>query len=103
MREYDAGLRQRGSLTRLLQSRFLFLFQAVANHECKRGKTPGKHGTPPDRTGLGQRKMADFCGQHYSIERMLHLRARGFAPATHECNRGITPGVPSRSVLKMPG
>src|SRR5205807_1624717 len=48
-----------------------------------RGKTPGGFGNRPYRSAVEGPKMAEFRASHSDFERMLHLRARTFAPVTH--------------------
>ena len=46
------------------------------------GKTPGKIVPSMDRSAPTQQGLAQFYGQRFVSGRMLHLRARGFAPIT---------------------
>src|SRR4051812_45906185 len=55
----------------------------------KRGITPGEDGTAPDRAGVRRRKTAGSCGYRCGTKRMLHLRARGFAPLTRGPGAGV--------------
>ena len=48
----------------------------------KRGKTPGGFGDRPYRSAVERQKMAEFRAFRSDCERMLHLRARTFAPLT---------------------
>jgi hypothetical protein len=50
--------------------------------ECKRGKSPGGFGDRPYRSAVGRQKMAEFRAIRSDSERMLHVRARTFAPLT---------------------
>jgi hypothetical protein len=50
--------------------------------ECKRGKSPGGFGDRPYRSAVGRQKLAEFRAIRSDSERMLHLRARTFAPLT---------------------
>src|SRR6476659_8844823 len=47
-----------------------------------RGKTPGRFGDRPYRSAFGYQKTAEFRALRSDGERMLHLRARTFAPIT---------------------
>jgi len=46
------------------------------------GKTPGGFGNRPYRSAVEGPKMAEFRVLRSNFERMLHLRARTFAPLT---------------------
>ena len=60
-----------------------------------RGKSPGEFGDRPYRSAIGRQKMAEFRAHRSSYERMLHLRARGFAPVTmNEANRLFSQHMP---------
>ncbi|MFL5289456.1 MAG: hypothetical protein ACJ8AW_53000, partial [Rhodopila sp.] len=48
----------------------------------KWGKSPGELGDRPRRSAVGRQKMAEFRALRSDFERMLHLRARTFAPLT---------------------
>ena len=48
----------------------------------KRGKSPGGFGDGPHRSVGECQKMAEFRAYRSDSERMLHLRARTFAPLT---------------------
>jgi len=56
---------------------------ALLYHFCKRGKSPGGFGNRPYRSAVEGPKMAEFRASHSDFERMLHLRARTFAPVTN--------------------
>src|SRR4051794_4826811 len=58
------------------------LDQWIAGFLCKRGKSPGGFGARPYRSAVGYQKMAEFHAPRSDCERMLHLRARTFAPLT---------------------
>src|SRR3954471_18359316 len=57
----------------------------------KWGKSPGGFGDPPYGSAVGRQKMAEFRAFRSDSERMLHLRARTFAPLTQ-----FGDGVPLR-------
>src|SRR3954468_12583906 len=69
----------------------------------KRGKSPGGFDASPYRSVVGCQEMAEFRASCSDHERMLHLRARTFAPLSQNCKRGKTPGrfgiIPCRSAV----
>jgi hypothetical protein len=54
------------------------------------GKTPGKIVPSMDRSAPAQQGLAQFCGQRFVSGRMLHLRARGFAPITLQRGKSLS-------------
>src|SRR3954451_22516014 len=66
--------------------------QAIQGIPSKWGKSPGELGDRPRRSAVGRQKMAEFRALRSDFERMLHLRARTFAPLT----LGSTPLARSR-------
>src|ERR1700759_4001028 len=54
---------------------------------CNRGKTPGRFGDRPYRSAFGCQKPAELRALRSDGERMLHLRARTFAPITMNWRR----------------
>src|SRR6478609_8833991 len=48
----------------------------------KWGKSPGRFGDRPYRSAIGRQKLAESRARCSDFERMLHLRARTFAPIT---------------------
>jgi hypothetical protein len=59
------------------------VFQWFRLRKSKRGKSPGGFGDHPYRSTVGRQKVAEFRAPRSDFERMLHLRARTFAPFTY--------------------
>src|SRR6476620_2617452 len=56
--------------------------------DSKWGKSPGRFGDRPYRSAIGRQKLAESRARCSDFERMLHLRARTFAPITFDiCKR----------------
>jgi hypothetical protein len=55
----------------------------------KRGKSPGRFGSDSYRSAVGCQKMAEFRAIRSDSERMLHLRARAFAPLTIKAHKPL--------------
>src|SRR5689334_8010439 len=57
--------------------------KGLASPQSNRGKTPGRFGDRPYRSASGCQKTAELRALRSEGERMLHLRARTFAPHYH--------------------
>ena len=66
------------------QGQFLAFIHAYTLVNGNRGKTPGGFDASLYRSAVLRQKMAEFRASRSDIERMLHLRARTFAPVTGE-------------------
>ena len=60
-----------------------YIIQVLNTFLGKRGKTPGRFGDRPYRSAFGCQKTAELRALRSDGERMLHLRARTFAPITN--------------------
>jgi hypothetical protein len=67
--------------------------QCVRLYDGNRGKTPGRFDAGPNRFVVGRQKMAESRAYRSDFERMLHLRARTFAPLTLIRKRGKSVGT----------
>src|SRR3954465_12085391 len=66
--------------------------------ESNWGKSPGGFDARSYRSVVGCQKMAEFRDPRSVYDRMLHLRARTFAPFTRKCSNALfnrnCPGTP---------